>query len=258
MDVDLQDPPELILDFLRLWREGYDVVFGVRVDRNSDTAFKRTTAKIFYRFFNSLTKDRIPEDTGDFRLMDRRVVEALRRLPERNRFMKGLFAWVGFRSVGVPYTRRPRGTGDAKIRVHGLWRLALDGITSFSTLPLRIWTYVGFVVACLALLFGVWQIVKTLLTGVDTPGLRVDHGGDSVPRRRSTYLFGSHRRISWSALRRSEAASVVSDRRGILSWLEPSCSRDFASPLSAWRRPSPTSLSLLPFWHSARRPWRQT
>ena len=133
IDVDLQDPPELIIEFVRLWREGYDVVLGTRVNRGSDTTFKRTSARLFYRCFNVLARDKIPDNTGDFRLMDRRVVEALRRLPERNRFMKGLFAWVGFRSVSVPYVRRPRRHGDAKLRLLALWRLAIDGITSVST-----------------------------------------------------------------------------------------------------------------------------
>lgn len=170
MDVDLQDPPELILEFVRRWQEGYDVVFGTRVDRASDTSFKRATASLFYRFFNSLARDKIPGNTGDYRLMDRRVVEALRRLPERNRFMKGLFAWVGFKSIGVEYVRAPRSHGQAKMNFRRLWRLALDGITGFSTLPLRVWTYVGFLVAALAFIYGLSLVARTLFVGSDTPG----------------------------------------------------------------------------------------
>ena len=170
MDVDLQDPPRLIIDFVEKWREGNDVVYGVRSDRRTDTALKRATAGLFYRIFNGLTRDKIPANTGDFRLIDRRVVEALRRLPERNRFVKGLFAWVGFRSIGVPDERAPRSAGNPKLGLRRLWRLALDGITSFSTLPLRVWTYVGFVVAALAFLYGAWLILSTLVYGIDAPG----------------------------------------------------------------------------------------
>ncbi|MCP4308264.1 MAG: glycosyltransferase family 2 protein [bacterium] len=170
MDVDLQDPPHLIVDFVEKWKQGFDVVYGVRVDRESDTSFKRLTAGVFYRVFNFLATDTIPADTGDYRLLDRRVIEALRRLPERNRFMKGLFAWVGFTSVGVPYVRAPRSAGEPKIRIRHLWRLALDGITGFSSLPLRIWTYVGLVVAMLAFVYGTALIVRTLVYGIMTPG----------------------------------------------------------------------------------------
>ena len=114
MDVDLQDPPELVTRFISLWRQGYDVVYGVREDRGADTKTKRATAGWFYRLFNKVSLIHIPENAGDYRLLDRRVVEALKRLPERNRFMKGLFAWVGFRSVGIPYTRQSRCAGDSK------------------------------------------------------------------------------------------------------------------------------------------------
>jgi glycosyltransferase involved in cell wall biosynthesis len=170
IDVDLQDPPELIADFVNRWRDGYDVVFGVRSYRASDGLTKRATASVFYRIFNLLSSDTIPPDAGDFRLLDRRVVEVLRQMPERNRFMKGLFAWVGFRSIGVPYTRLERASGTTKLPLRKLWRLALDGITGFSTLPLRVWTYCGLVVASTAFLFGVYRIIRTLIWGVDVPG----------------------------------------------------------------------------------------
>ena len=135
MDVDLQDPPALVLEFVRLWREeGYDTVYGVRTDRNADTAMKRLTAGGFYRFFNAVsTTTKIPENAGDFRLMDRRVVEAINQLPERNRFMKGLFAWAGFRSIGVPYARPERAAGTTKFNYWKLWNFALDGLFSFSS-----------------------------------------------------------------------------------------------------------------------------
>ncbi|MCB9948253.1 MAG: glycosyltransferase family 2 protein [Rhodospirillaceae bacterium] len=170
MDADLQDPPELIATFLAKWREGFDVVYGVRESRDSDSLAKRSTARMFYRLFNRLTEVRIPENTGDFRLMDRRVVAALRRLPERNRFMKGLFSWVGFRQVGVPYRREPRAAGQTKWSYWRLWNFALDGITSFSTVPLRLWSYAGAAVALFAFLYAAFLVVRTIVSGVDVPG----------------------------------------------------------------------------------------
>ena len=170
IDADLQDPPELIGEFVRLWRDGYDVVYGVRALRSGDSAGKRLTARLFYHLFNLLTEVRIPENTGDFRLMDRRVVDALRRLPERNRFMKGLFAWVGFRQTGVEYDHDARAAGASKFRFWRLWNFALDGITAFSTLPLRVWSYVGVVVSLLAFLYAGFILFWTLALGVDVPG----------------------------------------------------------------------------------------
>jgi glycosyltransferase involved in cell wall biosynthesis len=138
IDVDLQDPPEVIPELLAKWREGYDVVYAKRASRNGDTIARRLTAAWFYRVHNVLADVSIPIDTGDFRLMDRRVIDALRRLPERNRFMKVMFTWVGFRQVGVEYRRPGRAHGVSKWRFWHLWNFALDGITSSSTLPLRI------------------------------------------------------------------------------------------------------------------------
>ena len=138
LDADMQDPPELIGEFVALWEQGYDVVYGVRADRTSDTPMKRFSANTFYRLFNRLSDYPIPESTGDFRLMDRCVVEALRQLPERNRFMKGLFAWVGFRQVGVAYVRPARATGKTSWGYFGLVRFAIDGLTAFTTVPLKI------------------------------------------------------------------------------------------------------------------------
>lgn len=170
MDADLQDPPELIHTMLEKWREGYEVVHARRSRRDSDTFMKRITARLFYRIHNLLADVPIPEDTGDFRLMDRRVVEALKRLPERTRFMKGLFAWVGFKQTAVEYEREPRACGKTKWKYWKLWNFALDGITASSTLPLRIWTYVGFGISMLAFLYGSWILARTMIMGVDVPG----------------------------------------------------------------------------------------
>lgn len=170
LDADLQDPPELVAEFVALWEQGYDVVYGVRADRSTDTRAKRWTAGAFYRLFNVVAQQRIPASTGDFRLMDRAVVEALKALPERNRFMKGLFAWVGFRQVGVPYVRPSRAAGESSWPYRSLFRFALDGMTSFSTAPLRIWTYVGAGAAVVALLAALAIIVRVLVAGRDVPG----------------------------------------------------------------------------------------
>ena len=170
LDADLQDPPELIGEFVTLWEQGYDMVYGVRADRASDTPMKRFSAHSFYRLFNRLSDFRIPESTGDFRLMDRRVVEALRQLPERNRFMKGLFAWVGYRQVGVAYVRPARATGTTSWGYFGLIRFALDGLTAFTTAPLKIWTGVGVLAALLALVFAGVIIVQVLVSGRGVPG----------------------------------------------------------------------------------------
>ncbi len=170
IDADLQDPPSLIADFITLWEAGYDVVYGVRTERRSDTFFKRATAGAFYRVFNKISDVPIPGDTGDFRLMDRAVVQALRALPERNRFMKGLFAWVGFRQVGVPYVRPERAAGTTSFNGPRLFRFALDGITAFSTAPLRIWSLVGLAGAAAALGYALFLIAHVLIQGRDIPG----------------------------------------------------------------------------------------
>jgi glycosyltransferase involved in cell wall biosynthesis len=170
IDVDLQDPPDLIPALIERGREGFVVVHAVRNDRTADTLSKRLTAAAYYRVHNAISHDPLPPGVGDFRLIDRKVVHALRQLPERNRFMKGLFAWVGFRSVGVPYVRAARHTGATKLPWRRLWRLALDGITGFSTLPLRIWTYAGLVIAFLSFIYGLVVIIRTLIAGVDVPG----------------------------------------------------------------------------------------
>ncbi|MGQ0558744.1 MAG: glycosyltransferase family 2 protein [Sphingosinicella sp.] len=170
IDVDLQDPPEAIGAMLAKWRDGYEVVYGVRTNRQSDSLPKRLTADLYYRAHNYLSSDKIPEHAGDFRLLDRKVVEVIRAMPERNRFMKGLFAWSGFKQAAVEYERQPRAFGRSKFRYWRLWTLALDGITSASTMPLRIWSYIGVVIAALSLLYALYVIVKTMVFGSDVAG----------------------------------------------------------------------------------------
>jgi polyisoprenyl-phosphate glycosyltransferase len=170
IDVDLQDPPEVIGAMLAKWRDGFEVVYGVRTNRQSDSLPKRLTADLYYRAHNYLSSDKIPEHAGDFRLLDRSVVEIIRQMPERNRFMKGLFAWSGFRQAAVEYERAPRELGKTKFRYWKLWTLALDGITSASTMPLRIWSYIGVVIAFFTLLYALWVIAKTILFGSDVAG----------------------------------------------------------------------------------------
>jgi glycosyltransferase involved in cell wall biosynthesis len=170
IDVDLQDPPELIGAMLAKWREGNEVVYGVRTNRQTDSLPKRLTADLYYRAHNYLSSDKIPEHAGDFRLLDRSVVEVIRAMPERNRFMKGLFAWSGFRQAAVEYERAPRAVGATKFRYWKLWTLALDGLTSASTMPLRIWSYIGLVIAFFSLLYAIYVIVKTAFFGSDVAG----------------------------------------------------------------------------------------
>lgn len=170
MDVDLQDPPEAIADMLAKWREGYDVVYGVRRNRRQDSLPKRLTADLYYRAHNWIAQDKIPEHAGDFRLLDRKVVDLIRRMPERNRFMKGMFAWGGFRQTSVEYDRARRTVGRTKFNYWRLWTLALDGITSTSTLPLRVWSYIGMVVALLSFTYAMFLIVRTAFFGIDMPG----------------------------------------------------------------------------------------
>ncbi|GGB61520.1 bactoprenol glucosyl transferase [Roseibium aquae] len=170
LDADLQDPPDLIPQMVEGWRSGYDVVYGVRVDRSSDTLVKRSTAGLFYRVFNRLANIDMPANAGDFRLLDRAVVNALLQLPERNRFMKGLFAWVGFPAMAVPYERPARRAGEGKWNYWKLWNFAIDGLTAFTTLPLRIWLYGGAVVAGLGFLYAIFLILRVMIHGIDVPG----------------------------------------------------------------------------------------
>ncbi|MGV6851265.1 MAG: glycosyltransferase family 2 protein [bacterium] len=170
IDADLQDPPWLILEFVKKWELGHDVVYGRREQRQGESWVKRSTASVFYRLITHISRTPIPEDTGDFRLMSRRAVEALKTLRERNRFMKGLFAWVGYRQLAVPYQRQQRSQGKTKWNYWKLWNFALDGITSFSTAPLRFASYLGVIVALGAFSYGAYIIAQTLLNGADVPG----------------------------------------------------------------------------------------
>jgi glycosyltransferase involved in cell wall biosynthesis len=170
MDADLQDPPGLIADMVAAWRAGAEVVLARRVDRSSDGVLKRKTAAWFYRAHNRISKTKIPENVGDFRLMDRVVVDALRQLPERQRFMKGLFAWVGFRTVTIDYVRVGRTAGVSKFSGFALWNFALEGFTSFSTAPLKIWTYLGALGAVWTFFYAVFIVFRTVVIGINVPG----------------------------------------------------------------------------------------
>ncbi|KVN06977.1 bactoprenol glucosyl transferase [Burkholderia stagnalis] len=165
IDADLQDPPALIPAMIEHWRAGAEVVAAKRTDRMCDPFMQRAAAALYYRVHNALSEVEMPENVGDFRLMDREVVDALRALPERRRFMKGLFAWVGFRTAIVEYARAPRSGGHSKFSGWRRWNFALEGITSFSTVPLRVWTYLGVAFAMLALVYGAFIVLRTLLFG---------------------------------------------------------------------------------------------
>lgn len=170
IDVDLQDPIELIPEMIKKWKEGYEIILCKRIDRSSDTIFKRTTADLFYKLSNFIFEVKLPENVGDFRLLDRKVVDALKLLPERKRFMKGLFAWLGFNTFELEYVRQPRMHGESKFNFWKLWNFAWEGITSFSTFPLRIWTYLGFILSCFSIYYGIYTFIKTIIEGVITPG----------------------------------------------------------------------------------------
>ncbi len=213
LDADGQDPPELIPQFVAKWREGYDDVHGTRLEREGEGWLKRTTAHAFYRVIGRLSHTPIPADTGDFRLLSPRSLAALRQLRERHRFMKGLFGWVGFNRVAIPYHREARVAGRSKFNFWRLWNLALEGITSFSTAPLRLATYLG-------LRHGGGRVPLRRLdhpqgAAVGRSGRRLadDDGGDPVPRRRAADRPGPDRRIPRPAVRRIQAAPAVPGRR---------------------------------------------
>ncbi len=171
IDSDLQDPPEVIPRMIEEWRQGFQVVYAVRTEREGETAFKRATATIFYRLIRKITNVDIPVDTGDFRLMDRKVVNALKSMREQKRFMRGLSVWVGFKQTGVGYKRDARKAGETKYPLRKMIRFALDGITAFSYLPLQLATYVGFSIACVAAI-GIILAVILRLTGIFPDALR--------------------------------------------------------------------------------------
>jgi glycosyltransferase involved in cell wall biosynthesis len=170
MDVDLQDPPSLLPTMIEHWRNGADVVLARRTSRKTDSVVKRWSAAAFYRMHNLVSEPEIVENVGDFRLMDRAVIDALRQLPESRRFMKGLFAWVGFGSVVVNYERPIRSAGSSKFNGWRLWNLAIEGVTSFTTAPLRIWTYIGGVTALGSFTYGTYLVLRTIIRGIDVPG----------------------------------------------------------------------------------------
>ena len=170
IDSDLQDPPELIPKLIAHWRDGFDVVYATRLRRDGETMLKKATAKYFYRLMKYMSRVEIPADTGDFRLLSRRAVDALCRLREHHRFMKGLFAWIGYRQTSVPYHRDPRFAGETKFNYWKLWNFALEGITSFTTGPLKVASYLGITTAVGAFLFGTWIIYKTLRFGDPVAG----------------------------------------------------------------------------------------
>jgi glycosyltransferase involved in cell wall biosynthesis len=170
LDSDFQHPFNLLPVFLQHWHNGYDMVFGIRENRDNETKLKRTLTKGFYKLINLLTKEKIIPNAGDFRLLDRKVIDALNACEERTRFMKGLYAWVGFTNIGVPFKVPQRQLGKSAWHFNNLAELAITGITSFSNVPLRVWSFIGLMISCSSFLFAVYMICKTLMYGVDLPG----------------------------------------------------------------------------------------
>jgi len=170
MDADFQHPVELLGEFLKHWGEGYDMVYGIRSNRDTESRIRRAFAHVFYRLMALITRIHIPENAGDFRLLDRKIIDTLNQIPERTRFMKGLYAWVGFRKMAVPFTVRERLAGRSGWGFMRLAELALTGITSFSALPLRVWGVAGFVISMISLIYAIYLVTVTLLYGTDLPG----------------------------------------------------------------------------------------
>jgi len=170
MDADLQHPPETIPSLVARWLEGFDVVYAQRVDRSADSPLRRLYARLFYKLFATLSGTSLPEGAGDFRLLSRRAVDAMNRMGERARFNKGLYSWIGFRSIGVPYSVPLRQDGRSKWSLRKLWRFAIDGLASFSTVPLRVWSYLGLAISLFAFTYAGVFLVKTLILGADVPG----------------------------------------------------------------------------------------
>lgn len=170
IDVDLQDPIEVIPLLIEKWKSGANVVLAKRTDRSSDNAIKRKSAEWFYKIHNMISNPKIEDNVGDFRLLSREVVENIKLIQERNLFMKGVLSWVGGKIDIVEYTRDKRIAGSTKFNVWKLWNLAIEGVTSFSTLPLKIWTYIGLIISCLSITYGSWVVIKTLFFGNDVDG----------------------------------------------------------------------------------------
>ncbi len=170
IDADLQDPPELISEMLRAWQQGYDVVYAKRSSRKSDSRLKRSTAAWFYMIFNKMSETDIPHNVGDYRLMDKKVVTVIKQLPEKDRFMKGLFCWPGYKNTSIEYERPIRAEGETKFNYWKLWNFAISGIASFSTMPIRAGIYVGMAVAIISFIYAFFIITKTMVFGIDVPG----------------------------------------------------------------------------------------
>ena len=170
IDADFQHPVAAISDFMREWHDGYDMIYGVRNNRDDESGIKRAGAHLFYWLLNRMTSVDLPADAGDFRLLDRCVVMALRQLPERNRFMKGLYSWVGFSSIAVPFDVHTRNAGNSTFNFRSLYKLALTGLVSFSDLPLRIWSAIGLVISSISFIYALWVIGRTMMYGADTEG----------------------------------------------------------------------------------------
>jgi glycosyltransferase involved in cell wall biosynthesis len=170
LDADFQHPVAVIKEFLHQWAEGYDMVYGERQDRVSESMLKRNFARLFYWVMQKITNINIPNNAGDFRLMDKKIVEAIKQFPERTRFMKGLYAWVGYKTIGVPYEVQDRAAGTSSWGFYRLTELAITGITSFSDVPLRVWSWVGFIISFISLIYAIYIITVTLIFGADLPG----------------------------------------------------------------------------------------
>lgn len=170
MDADFQHPVAILSIFLQKWAQGYDMVYGTRVSRQSESWFKRNFARLFYWVMQKITKIDIPNNAGDFRLLDKKIVGALKQFPERTRFMKGLYAWVGYKKIGVPFEVQDRAAGKSSWRLSRLAELAITGITSFSDVPLRIWGLIGFIISLISLLYAIYIVTVTLIFGADLPG----------------------------------------------------------------------------------------
>lgn len=177
IDADLQDPPELISAMLQKWNDGYEVVYGVRETRAGESSFKLWTAKLFYRLINSLSDVKIPADAGDFRLLDRKAMEAIKRMPERHRFLRGMCSWIGFRQYGLHYARAPRAAGKTKYPLRRMLNLAVDGIAAFSTVPLRFVSVIGFLAALLSLIGIIYALVVRLFTHTWVAGWAISFVG---------------------------------------------------------------------------------
>lgn len=170
MDCDLQDPPEIIKTMYDKWKEGFDVVLAKRVDRTSDSILKRTTSSLFYKIMQKISDINIPENVGDFRLIDRKVIDVIKTYREHTRFMKGIFASVGFKETTIEYARPIRAAGKTRWNYNKLYKLALEGIISFTSMPLKIWSYVGAITAMVSFSYGIYLVIKTLIFGIDVPG----------------------------------------------------------------------------------------